>query len=185
MNSLSSPTLLAILTVAGIGLLAACGGDAAQSGETLIETELAEQLGIGDLTASCDQPADSEIGTEFRCTATTEDDRVVEFLGVFTSEDEIFVSPTNVLTQNEMVTLREQAAAVLSPEVGVDIDPAWIECPADDPLFLGGGVDEGIVECIINDPQTGSRYDLTVTLSDYVPQQGYQNLFAAIGDLIE
>lgn len=184
MKPITGRKSLAVLTVAVVGPLAACGGDAAQSGETLIETELADELGLGDLSASCDQPAGSEIGTEFRCTATTDDDRVVEFLGVFTGEDEIYVSSTNLLMQNEMSMLREQAAALLSPEVGVDIDPAWIECPSDDPLFLGGDVDEGIVECIF-DPQNGDRYPLTITLSDYVPVEGYQNLVAEIGDPIE
>jgi len=174
-----------LLAVSVASTLAACGGDAAQTGEVLIETELADQLGLGELSASCDQPADSEIGTEFRCTAATTDDQVVEFLGVYTGEEEIYVAPTNVLTQDEMVIVREQTAAVLSPEVGVDIDPTWIECPSDDPLFLGGPVDEGIVECIISDPATGERYDLTVTLSDYVPESGYQSLCASIGDLIE
>ena len=183
-NTQTRHAALAVLAVAGTAVLAACGGDAAKSGETLIETELADQLGLGDLSASCDQPADSEIGTEFRCSATTDDDRIVEFLGVFTGDDEIYVSPTNLLTQNEIVTVREQSAAVLSPEVGVDIDPAWIECPSDDPLFLGGDVDEGIVECIF-DPQNGDRYPLTITLSDYVPVEGYQNLVAEIGDPIE
>lgn len=173
-----------VAALSGAALLMACGGDAARSGETVIETELADQIGIGDLDATCDQPDDSEVGTEFRCTATTDDDRTVEFLGAFTAEDEIFVAPTNLLTQSEVTIVKDQAAAVLSPEVGVDIDPTWIACPTDDPLFLGGPVDEGVVECTITDP-AGGTYDLTVTLSEYVIQDGYQSLFAEIGDLIE
>ncbi|MEL6891327.1 MAG: hypothetical protein AAFP84_07015, partial [Actinomycetota bacterium] len=145
----------ALIALGPVLVFAACGdGDAAQSGEVLIETELEEQLDLGELTASCDQPDDSEVGTEFRCSATTEDDRVIEFLGVFTSEDEIFVSPTNLLTAAEVDVVREQSARILSPEVGSDIDPSQIECPAGDPVFLVGDTDGAVLECTITDPGT-------------------------------
>lgn len=177
-----------LVAVPVLGLLAACsGGDAAQSGETVIETEIEEQIGIGELDASCDQPEDDEIGTTFLCTASTEDGRVVEFLGAFTAEDEIFVSPTNLLRTQEVERLKIQAAQVLSPEVGVEIDPSQITCPEDDPLFMdtSGAEGEAVVECVITDEATSTSFPLTVTLSEYVIQEGYQNLFAQIGDPID
>ncbi len=175
-----------LAAAAGLLVLAACGDDPAQSGENLIETQLEEQIGVGELDASCDEPEDREVGTEFRCTATTEDGRTIEFLGVFTSEDEIFLSPTNLLTTGEVTLVAEQSAAVLSPEVGVDIDPSQITCPPDDPLFLDTSAGDGsaVVECTITDTESGTTFSLTVTLSDYVSQEGYQNLFAQIGDPI-
>ena len=48
MKPITGRKSLAVLTVAVVGPLAACGGDAAQSGETLIETELADELGLAD-----------------------------------------------------------------------------------------------------------------------------------------
>lgn len=175
------------LAVPVIGLFVACGGgDVAQSGETLIETELEEQIGVGELDASCDQPEDEEIGTEFLCTASTEDGRVIEFVGAFTAEDEIFVSPTNLLLTEEVERLKSQAAQVLSPEVGVEIDPSQITCPTEEPLFMetSGSAGDAVVECTITDEATSTSFPLTVTLSDYVIQEGYQNLFAQIGDPI-
>ncbi len=176
-----------LVVVPAAGLLVACGGgDAAQSGETVIETELEEQIGVGELDASCDQPEDDEVGTEFLCTASTEDGRIIEFLGAFTAEDEIFVSPTNLLRAEEVERLKFQAAQVLSPEVGVDIDPSQITCPEEDPLFMdtSGAAGEAVVECTITDEVSSTSFPLTVTLSDYVIREGYQNLFAQIGDPI-
>ncbi|MEM1334884.1 MAG: hypothetical protein AAGG08_15650 [Actinomycetota bacterium] len=170
------------LGAAGL-FIAACGGDAAASGETLIETELEEQIGLGELDASCDQPDDDEIGTEFRCTATTTDGALLEFLAEFTSETEIFMSPTNVLNQDEVTFVEGQAAAVLGPEVNAEIDPSQIECPTDDVVILGGPVDEGVLDCTITDPD-GTSFALTITLSNYVLREGYQDLFAQVGDPI-
>lgn len=41
--------------------------------EDVIEGELADQIGLGELTASCSKPSSEEVGSRFLCTADTED----------------------------------------------------------------------------------------------------------------
>ena len=170
------PHALVALTVTAGAV--ACSGDPALTGEGVIESELADQMGLGELSADCDEPENRNVGTEFACTATTEDGQVIRIVSQFDSEDEIFVYPTNVLSAADVPKAVEVAATVLSPEVGFDIDPASIECP-DGPLVLAEG---GVLDCTIENPTDGALFPLTITLSVFVRDEGFQNVFAQIGD---
>lgn len=165
------------LVGAGALALAACGGDATETAEAVIETEIAEQMGLGELTATCEEPPNRDIGTTYDCTATTADGQTVTLLSRFTEEDRIFVLPSNVIVASEVPLLKEQAAALLGPEVGVEIDPASIECPDGDSIVLS---EAGTIDCTILTPD-GVLFPLTVTLENFDFDTGFQNLFVEIG----
>ena len=158
--------------------LAACGGDAQQTGEVVIENQIAEQIGLGELEAMCDQPDEAVVGETFACTATTESGDVIQITTFFDPDDKIFVLPTNVVLGEEIPLVEEQAATVLTGEVGVTIDPSDVDCP-DTSVVLD---ENDQFMCEITEAATGDVYALTVTLTDLVRDEGFQNSFYEIGD---
>ncbi len=160
---------------------AACSGDPALTGEAVIESELADQIGLGELTAECEEPENREVGTEFACSATTEDGQRIEIVSQFDAEDEIFVFPTNVLPGEDVPIVRARVAELLGPEVGAVIDPDDIDCGGPNTVVLDGS---GSFECVITQVSTGDRYPLTITLTEFVRGEGFQRLDAQIGDAL-
>lgn len=144
--------------VIGLLVLSACGADVVASGEALIENDLADQLMLGPLAASCMEPAAQAEGERFSCTATTEDGRVVGFDGVFTSDDEISVVSNNVLLPDDIGTLVRLIVESINSNVeGAAATVDDVTCPAG-PLLL----DDGAFECTIVDPADGRTYPLMI-----------------------
>jgi hypothetical protein len=171
-------SLFAVGVVSGAATLAACAGSASESGVEVIEGELGEEIGLGDLEATCDDPDALDEGETFTCTATTEDDQTIEFLGTMTSDDEFDIVTTNLLTTSDVEVIRDEAARVLSAEIGAEILPADIEC-ADGNVLLD---DAGDFVCAITDTSTGDVYDLTVSTGGLEPGVGARELSFQIGD---
>jgi hypothetical protein len=161
----------------GVGL-AACGGSAAESGQVVIEEKLADEIGLGDLDATCNEPDGLSEGETFTCTATTTDGQTIEFLGTMTSDDEFEIVTTNLLTASDIDIIREEGARLLSTEVGVEILPDDIEC-AQSSVVLDAS---GDFLCAITDTGTGDVYDLTVSTGGIEPGGGVRELSFQIGD---
>lgn len=172
-----SLSLVAVATVSA-SLLAGCGGSASQSGETLIEEELADQIALGDLDATCDEPENLKEGETFTCTATTEDGAEVEFLGTMTSDDKFEIVTTNLLTAEDVTAIREEGARVLSEQVGSEIVADDITCPTEVVVLD----DTGDFVCEITDTTTGDVYDLTISTGGITPGEGVNKLFFQIAD---
>lgn len=144
----------------------------------LIEGDLTEQIGLGPLSGDCDDPTDTSTGDEFSCTGTTDDGEIIQFTAVFESDDEVFIYPTNLVVDSSL--FEAEAATTLGPELGIEIDPAQIECP-EGTIVLDA---EGQMPCTITDAETGGVFPLTVTLGGYLRDQGYEERFYEIGDQI-
>lgn len=172
--------LSTIVTAAAVGALAlnACGGSAADSGQVLIEEQLAEEIGLGDLDATCNEPEGLSEGETFTCTATTADGETIEFLGTMTSDDAFEIVTTNLLLASDVETIREEGARVLSAEVGSTIVPEDIEC-AEGSIVLD---DIGDFRCTITDTATGDVYELTVSTGGLEPGVGVRELSFQFGD---
>ena len=177
---LSTPRtpLISTALVVGVLALAGCGSSAALSGERVIEGDLGDDIALGELDATCDEPDDLVEGETFTCTATTEDGQTLDFLGTMTSDDEFEIVTTNLLTAEDVVGLREDAAQVLSAEVGAEIVPADIECPEGNVVL--DDADELL--CAITDSTTGDVYDLVVSTGGLEPGVGARDLRYRIGD---
>ena len=168
-------TALAVGALLG---LAACGGSAAATGEAVIQDQLADEIGLGELEATCNEPEGLSEGETFTCTATTTDGETIDFLGTMTSDDEFEIVTTNLLIASDIVVIREEGARVLSDEVGATIQPDDIEC-ADGSIVLD---DAGDFRCTITDTSTGDVYELTVSTGGLEPGVGVRDLSFQIGD---
>lgn len=164
--------VLAFGTFAG-----ACSGSAAQSGEEVIQGELAEQIGLGDLEADCDEPDDLTEGETFACTATTADGDSITFLGTMTSDDEFDVVTTNLLVPSDIVAIREGVATALSDEIGATVAADDITCP-DGSIVLD---DADGFECEVVDTATGDVYPLTISTGGLEPGVGPRDLQFEVG----
>lgn len=174
----------AVVAIVMASVVAGCsfsfGGTSPESaGEELIEGELSELVGFDMTDADCAEPDEDEPGEEFTCTAMGPGGETITFEGVIETDDEIFVAASNVVVADEMPLVEQEAASVLGPEIGVEIDPADVECPADSTVL----VDDQLT-CTITDSATGDRFELTVTFDGYVLREGFEDRFYEIGNPI-
>lgn len=153
-------------------------GSAADTGEVVIEEQLAEQIGLGGLDATCNEPDGLKEGETFTCTATTTDDQTIEFLGTMSSDEEFEIFTSNLLIASDVEAIRAEGASVLSDEVGATIAPEDIEC-AEGSIVLD---DVGDFLCAISDTGTGDVFDLTVSTGGLEPGVGVRELSFQIGD---
>jgi hypothetical protein len=158
--------------------LAACSSSAADTGEVVIEQQLADEIGLGELDATCNEPDGLKEGETFTCTATTPDGETIDFLGTMTADDTFDIVTTNLLVASDIEAIRAEGARVLSDEVGATILPEDIEC-AEGSVVLD---DVGDFMCSITDTGTGDVYDLTVSTGGLEPGVGVRELSFQIGD---
>jgi len=169
--------------IALIGLVVTAAGcasaDPAASAVELIEGELSDQIQLGPLAGDCDEPAESSEGEEFACTGATEDGAVINFTAVFESDDEIYLYPTNLVVDSSL--FEAEAATTLGPEFGIEIDPSQIECPEEVTVLDAAGQ----MVCTITDVENGGVFPMTVTLGNYLRDQGFEERFYEVGEQIE
>jgi hypothetical protein len=167
------------MTVVAVGMvLASCSGSAASSGEVVIEGKLADEIGLGELEATCNEPEGLTEGETFTCVATTTDGETIEFIGTMTSADEFEVNTSNLLIASDIVAIQAEGALVLSEEIGATILPEDIDC-GDGSVVLD---DVGDMLCAITDTSTGDVYDLTVSTGGLEPGVGVRELSFRIAD---
>lgn len=171
------------LVVAGSLALGACsfstGSSPSSTAEEVIEDALAEQAGMTFTDADCEMPADDEVGTGFSCTAMNTDDATITFDAVIDPDEMIFVAPTNLVYADDMALVEAEAAQTLGPEIGVEIDPADVDCP-DETTVL----DDDELRCEITDAETGDRYELIVMFDGFTLREGYNDRLYTVGDQV-
>lgn len=151
----------------GAAALVGCspsGSDYKGAAEDLIEEEISEQAGVGELTASCDDPPeDPAVGDTFACTGTTADGAEIEFVATVAEDDKVEVVSTNLLTAENLATIEEIAVAALEQEVQVTLGVENFDC-GDEPVVLEPAA--GSLVCALTDPSSGDVYDATVDIPD-------------------
>ena len=108
----------ALAVLAGLGV-AACGGDPStgdfqSEAEDFIEDEdgeLAAQLQSTFTDAECAEPASTEVGTTYTCTATDANGATVEFVAEIAGETSILVSTPGAATGTPASTVPSTTAA--------------------------------------------------------------------------
>jgi hypothetical protein len=153
------------LTVGVMVALSGCSfsiGDTPEGvAEELIEGELAEELSLGEISATCEAPPDRDPGTTFTCTSPT-DVGEVRWLATMEDESTVNVSSVNLLDDEDVAALEEAAVRVLEAEVGIPLGVENFDCGTG-PLVIGT---DGLVPCTLTDPTTGDLYDSEVEITD-------------------
>lgn len=185
MASHGSPTMTRsgclVLAAAVVLLLAACGGDAADTAELLIETQIEEEVALGELTAACNQPEELARGETFECTAITPDGDTIDIVGELTGDDTLNVQTTNLLTVDDVRAILPPIADAVGTEVGATVVAADISCP-DRSIILD---DAGNFDCEIVDRSKDETYVITIRTGGLDPDTGPEDLSFLIGDLIQ
>jgi hypothetical protein len=154
-----------------MAVLAGCSGSASFSfgtgdspegvAEELIEGELADQIGIGALVASCESPGTEDVGTTFVCTGAA-GDTVVDFAAEIDREDNVSVVTTNVVLAEDMVALESAGVQVLNDEFDLGLAEGAIDC-GETAVVLAASNE---LTCALTDTATGDVYDTTFTITD-------------------
>ncbi|MGD9935387.1 MAG: hypothetical protein AB7T37_16955 [Dehalococcoidia bacterium] len=169
------------LAVVAMFALAACGGSSVAKGaEKTIEGDLEKQIGLGELTATCDEPDKNEAGQTFDCTATTEDGTKITFIGTMSEKDKFEVVTSNLLTIQDMDVLLPLLASSIAEVVGADVAVDDITCPEGNVVLDS----DGNFPCEIVETATGDRFSLTVKTGGLEPGVGARDLGWEIGDKI-
>lgn len=129
----------------------------------LIEGDaMAQRLGIDDITgATCDEPTSEDVGTIFRCTATS-DAKTVEFDVEIEGDDRIFAGPTNVVDKNLLPDYEVSAVQSLNDANGFGLPEDAIDC-GERTVVLDA---ERTMICELTVPETGEVFDAAITVSD-------------------
>lgn len=125
--------------------------------EDFIEDSLAEQIGLGELTANCSKPTTEDVGTRFLCTAATEGGETIEFQAVVEA-DGSFVETTNVVLAGSL----PEISATLIDEVeelsGLELSDDALDCGTKS-LVVD---DQNQIVCELTDP-IGEVFETTIT----------------------
>lgn len=160
---------LRTLVVAGIGLslvaLVGCspsGSDYKSAAEDLIEGDIEELAGLGDLSATCDDPSgDPKVGDTFNCTATTTGGATIKFVATVAEDDKVNVESTNLITPEALAAIEKTAVGALEQETGLTLGAENFSCG--DASVVIDVATEYLV-CALTDPATGDVYDAQIDI---------------------
>ncbi len=140
------------------------GADYGATAVKVIEGDLADEIGLGKLDATCDEvSSDAEVDDTFECTAETEDGDEIAFEATIESEKRVGVDTTNLITDDGLRRIESAAVAILENEVGDTLGDENFDC-GDGPIIFDP--QKQALTCELTDPGSGDLYDAEVELSD-------------------
>ena len=134
--------------------------------EEMIAGPVADQAGLGPLTAACPDVAVA-VGTAFDCTATTEDQRTVAIGGVINDQGRVELITRNVITSGALPSFERAAAQALNDTVGSRLADDAVDCGEQTVVFG----QEQVMVCALLDPHTQKTFDITLTIADIEARQ--------------
>ncbi|MGI9598592.1 MAG: hypothetical protein ACR2QK_20675 [Acidimicrobiales bacterium] len=163
-----------IITMLGgaILILAGCSGSFSfgtspddgflSAGEELIEGELADQIGLGPLDATC-SGQDLSAGDTFECSASAGGLSPIRFIGTINAaEDGVNITSSNLLLAEQIEEVEAFAAGLIEEQTSTPIGAENFEC-ADSSLIISSGE---VIDCLVTDPADGTVYEAPVTIDD-------------------
>ena len=143
--------------------LSACSiGDTPEGvAKDLIEGDLATQLGLGEITATCEKPPNRDVNTTFTCTSPSQFGDI-SWKATMSDAKTVNVESSNLVTKDVLPKIETAAATSLSSSLGTSITDADIDCGAN-PVVLA---DDLSMVCALTDPGNGAVYDTTLTFTD-------------------
>ena len=154
----------ALAAAGALLLVVACSSGDTPKGaaEKLIEGDLATQLGLGKIAATCETPPDRDAGTTFTCASPTEFG-TISWLATMADKDNINVESTNLVKADVLPDIERVAVASLEQEVGQPLGVENFHC-GDKPVVLSA---DNTMVCALTDPADPNVvYDATVTVTD-------------------
>lgn len=127
--------------------------------EDVIEETLADQMGLGDLSANCSKPSSEDVGSRFLCTAETDDGQTIELQAVL-EEDGPFVETTNVVLAENLAPIVDLILGAIEDQSGIDLDDDALDCGTTTIVVDSSNQ----ITCDLTDP-TGSVFDTTITFN--------------------
>ena len=159
-------TLLGGLGAAAMLLVASCSASPTNykdAATKVIQGQLQQELAMGDLKASCEQPSSKDVGTTFACTADTPKGDTITLTAEIQKDKKVFVQTTNVLTADNLTDIEREAARILSEKVGQDLPAEAIDCGSQAIVAEAGKP----FVCALSDPSNPTVvYDTSITLDD-------------------
>jgi hypothetical protein len=125
--------LLILAMVLGIAACAvsgenSIGGDSPERAtEDAIKGDLADQIGLGVLTASCSESGSGDIGSTFPCSSETEDGRTIEWQAVIEATG-CYVETTNVVLVDNLAPIAATIITQIESQVGIDLADDALDC---------------------------------------------------------
>ncbi|MEZ5228604.1 MAG: hypothetical protein R2710_18610 [Acidimicrobiales bacterium] len=157
--------------IASAFLLAGCGGnDYDGAAVEVIEGDLADTVGLGAVTATCDpaeggdKPAD---GDTFTCSATTESGQTISYLAT-ASGDRVEVETTNVILGSKVGEVERITAQSLADQFEVEVPAETVDCGEASIVVTP----DAVVTCGVTDTETGDVYDIELSNIDLTGSDG-------------
>lgn len=138
------------------------GGDSiGDSAVTLIEGDLATNLGLSLTDAACDEPASEVVGTTFGCNALHNGSRVdIEVL--IDREDHIVATTTNVVRPDALAAIEETVIESMNDQGDFGLTTEALDC-GDVAIVLDA---DQIFRCGLTEPGTANVFDTAVRMTD-------------------
>ena len=111
----------------------------------VIEDDLGPTLGW-TLSATCINVDDPEVGDEFDCTATNENDEIVEFV-VAVGDDEVNVNTSNVIANSALETVESAALGLIIDATSLAYPDGSVDCGAESIVIPTSGE----VDCLLTE----------------------------------
>lgn len=132
------------------------------AGTDLIENELADQIGLGPLTATC-TGQNLGAGDTFECSASPGQLTPIQFTGTINDDEEtVVITSTNLLLAAQVQQVESFAAGLLSEQTTRTVNAEDFDCGDTSVIITSGEV----LSCIVTDPSDGTMYDAPVTIEN-------------------
>jgi len=129
--------------------------------EELIEGEIAEQQSFTEVSANCDTPADTNLGTTFICRSQT-DVGAVEWIAKITGENTISVNSVDLVTVDALRAIEQNAVEILESRSGTVLGDGALDC-GDTPIALSIS---DTFKCELSPSNSGLIYDTEIQITD-------------------
>jgi hypothetical protein len=147
------------------------------AGEELIEGELADQIGLGPLDATC-SGQDLTAGDTFQCAATPGQLTPIRFTGTVNPDaDGVFITSSNLLLAEQVEEVEAFAAGLIESQTDQVIGADDFEC-SDTSVIISPGE---VLDCFVTVPRTGTVYDAPVTVDNL----DELSITVSVGDPVE
>lgn len=154
--------LLCATMLVAAGCSFSIGDTATNAAEDVIEGDAATQLGLTDVSADCGIPPDTEAGTTFTCTSTSNIGDI-DYLATIVDDETVNVRWVNLIDDEYIAALEVAAVNALETQSNLALGLENFDC-GDGPRLLP---DESTVLCELTDPSNGDLYDTTLLITDY------------------